>query len=66
MLIMIIRKMFKLFFKTLFFYFFITIHLVANDDFNLWLDEFKLETIEDGTKTSEIAKELYYDLIKTN
>ena len=53
---MIIRKMFKLFFKTLFFYFFITIHLVANDDFNLWLDEFQNKAIKSGISETVVKE----------
>tara|TARA_B100001057_G_scaffold439385_1_gene472517 strand:+ start:148 stop:1143 length:996 start_codon:yes stop_codon:yes gene_type:complete len=40
--------MFKLFFKTLLFYFFITIQLPANEDFNLWLDKFQTKAINSG------------------
>ena len=53
---MIIRKMFKLFFKTLFFYFLITIHLAANDDFKLWLDEFQSKAIKLGISETVVEE----------
>ena len=53
---MIIRKMFKLFFKTLFFYFLITIHLAANDAFKLWLDEFQSKAIKLGISETVVEE----------
>ena len=40
--------MFKLFLKSLFLYFFIIFHLLANDDFEIWLKNFQNKAIESG------------------
>ena len=43
---MIISKMFKLILNTSYFYFFFTIYsLLANEDFNNWLKNFKQELL---------------------
>ena len=45
---MIIRKMFKLIIKSLFIYFFIITHSIANEDFANWLKNFQSKAINSG------------------
>ncbi len=54
---MIISKMFKLFLKLLFLYFFITSHSLAKEDFNKWLDEFQIRAIDSGI-SKNVVKEI--------
>ena len=54
---MIINKMFKLIFNSLFFYFFITIHSFAGDDFNNWLNKFQTRAINSGI-SENIVREI--------
>ena len=49
--------MFKIFFKSLFFYFFLTIQLLANDGFNLWLNKFQIKAINSGI-SEKVVKEV--------
>ena len=51
---MIINTMFKLFLNSLFLYFFITFSVLANDDFNSWLKDFKIKAINAGISESVI------------
>ncbi len=46
--------MFKLFLNSLFLYFFITFSVLANDDFNSWLKDFKIKAINAGISESVI------------
>ena len=54
---MIISKMFKLFLKLLFLYFFIESHSFAKEDFKKWLDEFQIRAIESGI-SENVVKEI--------
>ena len=45
---MIISKMFKLIFKSLFLYFFINTHLLTAEDFDQWLKKFQITAVESG------------------
>ena len=45
---MIISKMFKLIFSAFFLFTIFTNHSYANDDFNLWLKNFKVKAIRSG------------------
>ena len=51
---MIINTMFKLFINSLFLYFFITFSVLANDDFNSWLKDFKIKAINAGISETVI------------
>ena len=51
---MIINTMFKLFLNSLFLYFFITFSVLANDDFNSWLKDFKIKAINAGISETVI------------
>ena len=55
---MIISKMFKLFFNTLFLYLFINLNVFANEGFSQWLNEFQSRAIKSG-----ISKKVVFDIM---
>ncbi len=54
---MIISKMFKLIFYSLFSYFLVTIHLFANEDFSRWVQDFQKRAVESGI-SNKVVKEV--------
>jgi membrane-bound lytic murein transglycosylase B len=52
---MIINKMFKFFFSTLFLYLIITIKAFSNDDFNIWLKKFQIKAINSGVSENVVT-----------
>ncbi len=51
---MIINKMIKLFLNSLFLYLFIVAHSFANEEFSLWLKNFKIKAIQSGISNSVV------------
>ena len=45
---MIIKKMFKIIILSIFINLFASLNVLANNDFNLWLNEFKIKAINSG------------------
>ena len=54
---MIINKMFKLFFNSLFLYIFIISHSFGNEDFDVWLKKFQIRAIESGI-SDDVVREI--------
>jgi len=45
---MIIKKMFKIIFFSIFINLLTSLHVLANNDFNLWVNEFKIKATNSG------------------
>ena len=56
MIIMITRKMFKLFYKSFFLYFIFSTSILAEQDFNLWLKKFQIKAVERGISESVVKE----------
>ena len=54
---MITRKMFKLFYKSLFLYFFFLTSIFADQNFDLWLKKFQIKAVESGI-SQRVVKEV--------
>ena len=57
---MIISKMFKLIFRSIFLYFIVTSFAFASDDFNKWLSNFKIKAISAGI-SEKVVNEIMSD-----
>ena len=53
---MIIRKMFKLIFKSFFLYFILLTSVFANQDFNKWLKKFQTKAVESGISKNVVVE----------
>ena len=53
---MIIRKMFKLIFKSFFLYFILLTSVFANQDFNKWLKKFQTQAVESGISKNVVVE----------
>ena len=53
---MITRKMFKLFYKSFFLYFFFLTSIFADQNFDLWLKKFQIKALESGISKSAVKE----------